>query len=1249
MHNDKMNEALFESMLKAIDPRILDAAYALHRHPLYRYVVRASEDEYDLYTQVVCLADTARQDAYPLLGTMLWCGQMLDHRLHVRIVTDDVQALRTQMEKDMPLLSAYTNLCGEVEEQYADFQFVSEDGLQAAIRRGTAGGRGKRRVSIPELSDGYAGFTAILLGGQTRAFAAGCIETLEELSDRALILDLDADGAKDEALHGLGAHRNVHFLREREHKSEKRTAFERWLMDKAYRHHLLYADSKHGLNNVEQFSTDREGIASSAAAALHMAYKLKSIGLNPDAPQKLALAERYVERVLGGSDGQRLCFNALTALEHRRWIMYQAVDGWRSASIDQCRRYCFTESSGLETPIYKFKIDVQQGDLCLKLHPALVPGSGAMCLSGLTHEQWDRYDSEEEIDGTDFDPLGKVSLKLHLVAREKMESGAAVREAHLRQLRSLAGLNPDALEAYEVFAEWFNGEGMASHRYGEEQDQFDLLASGYGKAGLPQTHTASILRALKNDLKIVNEFYSYNDYETFDSVYIQHLAAIYCRPDSIELIKIGARSRIDNVTSALLLEPDCFCMVGAEQEDAGRAQRLIATYTTCTRFECIEPKPYAQIKTLVDRMRSLVRSRMERLGKNGVCLIDVTDAPEDYAYAAWRVKGGASGMHRLGIIRSNSESLTMENLDGFPAAGAFSRTIRLRVKEHLALYGVHPDSRDQSEQQRRHLLRMRNSFKKAFDFYLNDREGYYAFIKLLEDKAPKSYALDMGEAERDKSCTYPMTAAVMNRSGVRAVLNRLKERNLIAFFGGAREGLEVRAKQWMHEALRCVFERLEMGCSGELSITEAGEHILICQSRRRKPAVYSWEQGEGTPGWQAQGETCTLSYEQAKYLRKEIATPLRNQGLISSFEIYNGNRFSLTGKRRVVETLMEALQDANSGRVPALQLRLNTLYQRIWQEMPDEQEDACEACCVDVPQTCAVPEDCIPCAYFSEARSAQCRRTMRRKIVTDAGLSGVLDAMSRNDAYGFTWAIEEDARRPEEVVICLNGDAPVVAALEKLLDEVERDRPGSLVWMSRERVICPRANRSIMIGFPDPDQIRVLEAARNAGVISFPADSTLPLEITFCDDAIAFVFEKMGYLLECYTWYQAYAQDFDDVVNGYMFRWGNETGNEVDVLATKGLRLMMISCKMTPVMREGDEDSCKYNMYEIRMLANQFSENTRAVLLYLTTADRISDELQRRAYSIGTSLLLCNPEKSRTALRSSLLGEKLYSLMTEPS
>ena len=1246
MQADRMNEALFESMREAIDPGMMDAAYALHRYPLYRYAVKPAEDEYDLYAQVFCLAETAQQDAYPLLGTMLWCGQMLDYRLHVRMVTDDGQALRARLERDMPLLSAYSNLCGGAEEQYVDFQFVTETRLQAAIARGTAGS--KRRVNIPALSDGYAGFTAILLGGQTQAFVEGCIEALEGLADGALILGLDAAAARDEALRDLGARRNVHFLRE-ERKSEKRAAFERWLMDKAYRHHLLYADSRHGLNNIEQFSADREGIASSMAAALHMAYKLRSIGLDPDAPQRLSLAEKYVERVLGESDAQRLTFNALTALEHRRWIMYQAVNGWRSASIDQCRSYCFTENNGLGTPIYKFKINVQQGDLCLKLHPALVPGSGTMCLSGLTHAQWDRFGSDEEIDATDYDPLGKVSLKLHLVAREKLESNASVREAHLKQLRSLAGLNPDALKAYETFAAWFTCEGMVAHRYGEEQDQFDLLASGYGEAGISQTHTASLLKALKNDLRIVNEFYSYNNYETFDSVYIQHLAEIYCRPEHIELIKLGARSRIDNVTSALLLEPDCFCMVGASREDAGRAQQLIATYTTCERFECIEPKPYAQIKTLVDRMRSLVRSRMERLGKNGVCLIDVTDAPEDYAYAAWRVKGGASGMQRLGIIRSSSENLTMENLDGFPAAAAFSRTIRLRVKEHLALYGVHPDARDQSEQQRRYLLGMRKSFQKAFDFYLEARDDYCAFVKLLEGKAPKGYALSAGAPEKDMSRTYHMAATVISRSGIRNVLNQLQLNGLITDVYGATGGLEVRAKQWVHDALHCVFARLEGGCSGKLSIVSEGDHLLICQSRPASPAVYSWAQEEDASDCTLQVGNCTLYDPQAAQLRSRIAKPLWTSGLISSYTIFPNRPFTLSGKKKVVEPFMRALVDVNSGRVPCNQLRVDIYSQRIYQELPEGLEDAREDYCVDVPLTCSVPEDGIPCAYFGKIKRAQCRRTMRRRIVTDAGLSGVLDAMGQSKAYNFTWAIEEDARRPEEVTVCLEGEEPTVSALEGLLDEVERDRPGSLVWMNREKVVCPRAKRSIVIDSPDPDQLRVLKAAREAGVISFPEGAGPSVEITFCDEAIAYVFKDMGYLLECYTWYQAYAQDFDDVVNGYLFLWGNETGNEVDVLATKGLRLMMISCKMTPVMREGDENSCKYNMYEIRTLANQFSKGTRAVLLYLTTADGISDELQRRAYSIGTSLLLCNPEKNKNALRSSLLGGKLYSLMTEPS
>lgn len=133
-------------------------------------------------------------------------------------------------------------------------------------------------------------------------------------------------------------------------------------------------------------------------------------------------------------------------------------------------------------------------------------------------------------------------------------------------------------------------------------------------------------------------------------------------------------------------------------------------------------------------------------------------------------------------------------------------------------------------------------------------------------------------------------------------------------------------------------------------------------------------------------------------------------------------------------------------------------------------------------------------------------------------------------------------------------------------------------------------------------------------------------EFDLCNPAIDGVFQNTGNFLEYYTRYQMYEQCFDDVVNGYSFFRGNDTDNELDVLATKGPRLMPVSCKMTGIRGRGNPDgeseSCIYNLYEIRTLAN-------------------------RANSIGTTIPVLNPNQdARKLLDGHQLDSTLYSLIT---
>lgn len=99
---------------------------------------------------------------------------------------------------------------------------------------------------------------------------------------------------------------------------------------------------------------------SSCAAALHLKYKLASVGINPSpSTNKRTIAAAY-QKVLSGSD-----FGALLELEHRRWIMYMTADGYVLPTQQELERYGFEMCDQKFNGAWKCPAK--------RLHPCLVP------------------------------------------------------------------------------------------------------------------------------------------------------------------------------------------------------------------------------------------------------------------------------------------------------------------------------------------------------------------------------------------------------------------------------------------------------------------------------------------------------------------------------------------------------------------------------------------------------------------------------------------------------------------------------------------------------------------------------------------------------------------------------------------------------------------------------------------------------------------------------------------------------------
>lgn len=816
----------------ALDPAELDAAYALSLHPLYRY----ANEKNEMRTLLLCPA-AEMLHVLPLLSAMIWCGQMNRYSLHIQIVSDDAEAFRAMLLERMPLLASYTNLCSASPAAcYVDFRFDNEPDVALAALRSKRANAGADRAG-QRLGERFAGaWTVIAAGKSTPALAGRYLYGLREQDCKSLlVLGCARADLPPETLRNLQLMRQVHFLSSSGHDAA-RCRFGAWLYDKALRHHLLYQGSKHGRNNEGVFPSGWSigGQRSSAAAALHMAYKLQDAGLNPRAHNRPALAAKYAREVLGDSARQRDTFCRLTALEHRRWMMYQTVNGWKAASMSRCRSVCFEYDNGLDHPVFRFRIDEGPNN---RFHPALVPCRGDLLLQSMTREQWDAFPSEQAIDAADLDPLSKVSLKLHRMAGEKLQASAPIRLRHLNQLKDLALPYPKALEAFDAFREWYLSVGVSDHSLREQQDQFDIVASLYAACGVDAGRTQTVLSRLGDDLRVVNEFYSYCDYETYDTLFIEHLAEIYCRPERLVLLKPAAHGMLDNAVSALLLEPDRVVTLGLDGDRGGRLRSLLRDYIPSDDLICLPAD-----QDIAEILRRLSRCIQRETAQGGQCVIDITGASEAYISAAWRLR--SERFPKLSIIRCDVARQRVENLAGFDLAAACRRKITLPVKDMMTLFGARPSSGDSSEQTRCSLLIMRRDFARLWRFSMENASGYRTFFRLMHKNPrvclPLTPPFD-GQTEaslsRRERCELTADAALCGQARLHTLLEQIRLHHAGNFTGEIHECLTnpesvlivLDGPVWMNRILSGLIGEIGKGTVGELMFEKG---IILSRQRR---------------------------------------------------------------------------------------------------------------------------------------------------------------------------------------------------------------------------------------------------------------------------------------------------------------------------------------------------------------------------------------------------------------------------------
>jgi len=1235
-----MEAIKWEKQDGVLEGDMLAAAYALRKFPLYNYANTQNQMRLTFF----CLAEHPDR-AYALMRIALWCGQMQNYSLHLRIVSDDAERIRAQLLHEVPILAGYTNLDASNPGEYllADFEFVTDSRVELASKSYKRRNKKAEEAGIALGSEYDGQWCAVLMGERSASFAARYYLGLTQQPKSLLLLDGQPQALSKETAESIKTMRTLFFIGERTRAID---TFRDELLIQARRTHLVYMGNGHTRNNVSAFHKDKYSHESSAAFALHIPYKLMDIGINPKLKNSL-IAQKYAEMALpdktsANYNAQVRTFCELAGLEHRRWLMYLVVSGWRPASISDCRELCFKENTILRKSCYKFKIDER------RLHPALVPGTGEKGLAEWTKAQWDELRTEAQINALELDPLDKVSLRLHLLAGEIMRGNAPQRQGHLDSLKKLADGNKEVLRCFSMFSNWYLSEGCNEHSRYAEQKWFELIEAQYKENGIEDLEVRNVLERLRTELKIVNEFYSYNDYKNTDNAVIEQMAYIYLKPKQLVMISLMAEGMLDNLTP-LMVSPDKVAMFGLGEEEGRRLQTLLQEYADIEECSFEEVKKGESPAQVYKQLKHTVDKEMKNLDKSGLCVLDITGASEVMITAAVKLRGEEE-YKKLGLLVCDSVSQRVTDLGGFYCAPICRPHVSITVKEMMELYGASAVSYDTSELTRWKLLVMKDDFQKIWDFAQSGID-YKHFYEIMNTNLAFGFSIC---SWHNQNVSFELLKSQCIPSGISDVLDRMKEDGQLSSVKIVEDSNTHNYKITLHvpdEILALtnqMFEFVQGGGVGELIYQSNKEYCCVSVRGDKKRPLVQWQMNENR---QESKREFTFDAKRIVDLKLPTLFSVMKKEKVISEQTVSGPKINLKGPACVLDAIgsllnmLRFIQKANL----VLDAKKCTIYNEET-SLFEREESPC-------PEL--VPEGCFYLVGWKHISIKETEKTWKlptgliRRTQLKCVLADIADSTSNKTP--FTWELKESIIDPETAQLCCKGPKRIVDALEGLIFRIQNESIENLFYNKQKHSIAPQNSGrfTAKLSKSKKEHQNALKKASEGGVIEnlkIISESEAVFELR--DRAFAEIFESEGKLLEFYTWHAAYTAGFDDVQNGYRFLWGEKnkegmpaTENELDVLCISGLRLMLISCKDTRIVTDNKTDECKFNMYEIRTLANQFSKKTKAVLLYHTT-DTLSPNLENRAESIGTKVLVLDSKKNECLLSDgSTLTETLKRLM----
>lgn len=657
----------------------------LDRWPLYRFRDEAGN------IHVLCLG--SGEFVFRMVLSMISVGQMLDGRLYIHVVSADADNLRARLRVQAPTLEQYSNLVEGTEliRRYVDFTFETVNDLTDEI-------------CCTEVCERYAQcrYVVVSLGSNQRntdagRMAAKAFSAAQDSAERVVLYYNEEDAARNTrgTIPLQGIQENVHLIGFGEHSSRDYSKALRNLGRSALRLSHLYKrlyDPRLSLrDSAKEFMLDGYSQRSSVSSALHLPYKLASLGIDPGlAPAKVISA--YFEALKTHRD-------QLLVLEHRRWLMYMIAEGYRKPTMEDLEAYAFRNGNAA----FKNKDKL--------LHHCLAPfEDGTRKLSQLSHDEWDRYDASS-IESAPYEEFDKMSLRLHLLAKEIAQGkvGGSYPLMHdcqelERYIIRAESLDQQYLDLKEALSDLQRSPAKPS----AELEKLDLLEAALKEQGIGAEQD---LEKIRFDLKVYQEYGGYKDYKESDEKIVAYLPWLLYADRDLSLVKLCGRTLTDDLLAPLLLEPSQLIYYGAEDDE--RMDRVFA-FLGKHGLRC---KPRFHRAAQRTELEAVIR-RLEQLCMSlDNCVIDGTGCQNELHLAAAVML--AQRHPEIALICCNEEDQSVTNIIGFDAAPVYRLKTSVSAEEAFALYGAESDA-----EEKRYMRQLYAQTEQFWSFYQQHKRDW---------------------------------------------------------------------------------------------------------------------------------------------------------------------------------------------------------------------------------------------------------------------------------------------------------------------------------------------------------------------------------------------------------------------------------------------------------------------------------------------------------------------------------------------